>query len=129
MKLVADTSVFLAVALGEPERPRIIELTAGYGLVAPEVLPFEVGNALIALLKKGVLRAEDVPRVWTAVAQIDVELRTVDFPTALEIAIARGLYAYDACFLECAARLRLPLLTLDRRMQRAAEEMGLTALE
>ena len=46
MKLVADTSVFLAVTLEEPERARIIELTAGTELLAPEVLPFEIGNAI-----------------------------------------------------------------------------------
>ena len=46
MKIVADTSAFLAVALGEPQGARIVAATAGHDLIAPEALPFEVGNAL-----------------------------------------------------------------------------------
>lgn len=36
---------------------------------------------------------------------------------------------YDAYFLECAVNLRGPLLTLDRGMQRVAQEIGITILE
>jgi hypothetical protein len=57
VEIVADTNTFLAVALDEPERAGIVALTAGHDLIAPEVLPFEIGNALAALVKKGVLQA------------------------------------------------------------------------
>jgi len=52
MKIVADTNTFIAVALNEPEKDMIIRLTEGYDLVAPEVLPFEIGNALTAMMKR-----------------------------------------------------------------------------
>jgi hypothetical protein len=42
MKLVADTNAFLAVAMDEPEKPRILAVTQGHSLVAPEILPFVV---------------------------------------------------------------------------------------
>ena len=45
MNVVADTNTFIAVALNEPEKELIIRLTEGYDLAAPDVLPFEVGNA------------------------------------------------------------------------------------
>jgi hypothetical protein len=35
-----------AVALNEPEKGKIIGLTEGHDLIAPDVLPFEIGNAL-----------------------------------------------------------------------------------
>jgi hypothetical protein len=38
-------NTFIAVALNEPEKDLIIRLTEGCDLVAPEVLPFEIGNA------------------------------------------------------------------------------------
>jgi len=50
MKIVADTNTFIAVALEEPEKRQIIQFTVGKELVAPEVLPFEVGNALTAMV-------------------------------------------------------------------------------
>ena len=39
-----------------------------------------------------------------------------------------GLTAYDACYLELAARRHLPLATLDRQLARAAVAMGVDLL-
>lgn len=129
MMIVADTNTFLAVVLNEPERPRIIQLTEGHDLVAPAVLPFEIGNALTAMLRKRVLQAAQVVSVWDAVQAIGVELRAVDVRSALGIASKFGIYAYDAYFLECALKSRLPLLTLDPGMQRIASELSISVLE
>ena len=129
MKIVADTNVFLAVALGEPERDRIVQATTGCDLVAPEVLPFEVGNALTAMLKKGSLSPSELPDVWNTVQAIPVELRALDMPAALALAVRYGLYAYDAYFLECALSLRLPLLTLDRGMKHVARTLSIPIVE
>jgi len=52
MKIIADTNIFIAVALNEPEKDKIIRLTEGHDLIAPDVLPFEIGNALTAMMKK-----------------------------------------------------------------------------
>jgi hypothetical protein len=49
MKIIADTNIFLAVALDEPEKERIVSLSEGFDLAAPNVLPFEIGNALSAM--------------------------------------------------------------------------------
>lgn len=129
MKIIADTNIFLAVALNEPEKESIIRRTEGHDLLAPDVLPFEIGNALTAMMKKNALLKEEVLAAWEVVQQIPVDLRPADIPSALRIAIQLNLYAYDAYFLACAANLRSPLLTLDLGMQRAAREIGITTLE
>jgi predicted nucleic acid-binding protein len=129
MKIVADTNTFIAVALNEPEKEGIIRLTDGYDLVAPEVLPFEIGNALTAMFKKSVLEAEEVISAWEAVSSIQVDLRRIDIKPALKIATKYNIYAYDAYFLECAQSLRSPLLSLDRGMKRVARQMGIPVLE
>ena len=49
MEIVADASVFLAVILNESDRDWVIHKTSGTGIVSPEVLPYEIGNALIAM--------------------------------------------------------------------------------
>ena len=129
MKIIADTNTFIAVALDEPEKDLIIRLTEGCELVAPEVLPFEIGNALTAMMKKSVLQADEVASSWEIVQHIPVDLRHIDIKSALKIAIKFNIYAYDAYFLECADSLRSPLLTLDRGMKRIAREIGITILE
>ena len=129
MQIVADTNTFIAVALNEPEKDLIIQVTEGCDLIAPEVLPFEIGNALTAMMKKSVLKADEVASSWEIVQRIPVDLRSINIESALKIATKFNIYAYDAYFLECADSLRSPLLTLDSGMKRIAKEMGITILE
>jgi predicted nucleic acid-binding protein len=129
MKIVTDSSVFLAAVLNEPEKAGIIEVTAGHDLIAPEVLPFELGNALSSLYRRKRLDASDVLRVWDYLMDIPVELKAIEVRSALEIAIGSRLYAYDAYFLECARHWRCPLLTLDHSLAVAAKTEGIQVLE
>jgi len=129
MKIIADTNTFIAVALNEPEKDMIIRLTEGHELLAPEVLPFEIGNALTAMMKRNVLRVDEVVSAWEMVQRIPVDLRRIDVGAALKIATIHNIYAYDAYFLECALNLRSPLLTLDRQMKGIAAKIGIQVME
>lgn len=129
MKIVADTNTFIAVALNEPEKGMIIRLTEGHDLVAPEVLPFEIGNALTAMMKRNVLKTDEVILAWDIVQYIPVDLRRIDIGAALNIATQYNIYAYDAYFLECARNLRSPLLTLDQQMKGIARKIGIQVME
>ena len=120
MKVVADTNIFLAVVMGEPERDAILKSTRDCEVVAPEVLPFEIGNALTAMLRRRAIHSEELSPIWNAVQQIPVELKRIDILQALNIATEHGIYAYDAYFLACAQTLRCPLITLDQRLQQVA---------
>ncbi len=129
MKIIADTNIFLAVVLYEPERDSIIKLTVGHELIAPEVLPFEIGNALSAMVKREKITTDEMLSIWSATQKIPVDLRTVDIAKALEISSDFHIYAYDAYFLVCALFLHAPLLTLDKRMNQIAEVLGIPTIE
>lgn len=129
MKVIADTNIFLAVTLYEPERDSIIRLTVGHDLVAPNILPFEIGNALSVMLKRRRLEPEDLLSVWDATQQIPVDLRSVNIREALNIASQFNICAYDAYFLICAISLNSPLMTLDRRMIEVAQSLGIHIVE
>ena len=129
MRIVADTNTFLAVALNEPEKSQIIKLATGRQLVAPEVLPFEIGNALTAMMKRHLLDAMEVTKAWDSALPIQVELYRTNIREALELASRLNIYAYDAYFLECASTLGLPLLTLDRNLRNIALENGTKIIE
>jgi predicted nucleic acid-binding protein len=129
MKVIADTNTFLAVTLYEPERDKIIKLTLGHDLVAPDILPFEIGNALSAMLKRRRLEPDDLLSVWDATQQIPVDLRSVNIREALKTASQFNIYAYDAYFLVCAISLNSPLITLDRRMIEVARSLGIHIME
>ena len=129
MIILADTNAFLAVALDEPEKPRLLEVTQGAQLAAPTVLPYEIGNALSALVKRGRLDAGEAMATWRIVQHIPVQLVDVDVAASLRLAAEHGIYAYDAYFLQCAVQLKYPLLTLDRNMMRVGKAMKIKLLE
>lgn len=129
MKIVADTNTFLAVALEEEEKTWLIERTVGHDLVAPAVLPFEIANALSALVRRRVLSEKQLAAAWDAAAFIPVELAAIDVRGALLLAGRLKIYAYDAFFLQCALETKCPLLTLDKRLKHVASGIGIQLVE
>jgi predicted nucleic acid-binding protein len=126
---VSGTYIFLAVALSEPEKDRIVQLSTGTNAVAPEILPYEIGNALSALHKRKQITLKEALSAQKAANRIPVRLVAIDIQQALKLAIEFNIYAYDAYFLECAKSLSCPLITLDNRMKRVAVELNIETLE
>ena len=128
MHIVADTNIFLAVALNEPERGRIIQLTSGIDAIAPEILPYEIGNALSAMVKRKQVTTEEALVAQKAASVIPVRLIGIDIQAALKLAMEFNIYGYDAYFLQCAKALSCPLITLDKRMKKIASELNIETL-
>lgn len=129
MNIIADTNIFLAVTLNEPEKAHIIELTAGTNAIAPEILPYELGNALTALVKRSRLSPEEAIAAFVIAQKIPVRLIQPNIKKSLEIAFQFNLYAYDAYFIQCAQSLACPIITLDKKMKAVAGQLGITVLE
>jgi predicted nucleic acid-binding protein len=127
--LVIDTSAILAVLLNEPARPSLIRMTEGCTLVGAPSLPWELGHALLAGVRRKRLSGAEMGRAWRSFRGVPVRLANIEIARALEVAVQLGLYAYDAYVLETARAERLHLLTLDVRLARAARAMGLKLLE
>ena len=127
--VLIDTSAVMAVLLAEPARPAVLSATNGYELVSAESLPFEVGNALVAAFRRRRLSRAEVDAGWAIYRSIPVRLMAVNGKYALELALGLSLYAYDAYVLEVAHSARLPLLTLDEKLARAAGEVGVKLME
>jgi predicted nucleic acid-binding protein len=127
--VVIDPSAILAVLLNEPERDSLIAATERVVLIAPASLPWAVGNALIAGLRRKRLSQNDVLTAWKSYEEIPLRLVEVNMVRALKTAAEHGLYAYDAYVLEAALTRRLPLLTLDKVLAQAAEQAGVALVE
>lgn len=129
MQVVIDASAILAVLLHEPRRDALIRATAGSMLVSPASTPWEIGNALVAGWRRRRIIEEQVQAAWTSFLAIPLRLAEVDVQRSLGLAMEHGLYAYDAYVLEAARSKRIPLLTLDTALARAAGRAGATILE
>ena len=129
MNIITDTNIFLAVVLNEPEKERIIEQTSNCKLLSPEILPYEIGNALSAIVKRKQLTTEQALKAIELADAIPVRLVQPDIKSSLEIALRFNIYAYDAYFLQTALSLNCPLLTLDKKMKEVAKQLNLVVLE
>ena len=128
MELVADASAFLAVVLNEEDRQWVIEKTFGCMIVSPEVLPYEISNALIAVRRKGRLNDEEILAAFEMSQKIAVKLLPIRIHDAMKIAIKFETYAYDAFYIQCCLESKLPLISLDNRMCEIAENLGIRVL-
>ena len=129
MEIVSDASAFLAVALNEIDRDWVIEKTSGLSVVSPEVLPYEIGNALIAVRRKGRLSDREVLRAFDSTQKIAVRLVPVGVHDAMKMAIRFKIYAYDAYYLQCCIENRLSLISLDDCMCDVARSLGIKVVE
>jgi len=125
MEIVADASVFLAVVLDEADRKWVIEKTSGLDLISPEVLPYEIANALTAMKKKGRLTDREVLNAFNISLSIPVRLVPIRIYDALRVAIKFNIYTYDAFYMQCCLERKLPLISLDNSMCEVAKSLSI----
>lgn len=125
MEIVSDASAFLAVVLDETSREWVIERTSGYAIVSPEVLPYEIANALITVKKQGRLTDREVLKAFDLSQRIPVKLVSIRIDDALRIAVRHGIHAYDAFYLQCCLETKLSLVSLDNRMCDIAKSLAI----
>lgn len=128
MEIVSDASAFLAVILGESGGDWVVNKTLGCTIVAPEVLPYEIGNALVAVGRRGRLNDREIMDAFEISGRIPVKLMPVQIRDAMKIALKHGIYAYDAYYLQCCIENEMPLLTLDKKMLGVAGKLEIETI-
>ena len=121
MTSVVDASVLVAALVDTGGDGAWAEAAlAGRALAGPELLPAEVSNVLRRLERAGRISPLEAASAHRDLLRIDVNL----FPFAVcadRIWALRGsLTSYDAWHVALAELLECPLVTLDRRIGRAA---------
>jgi predicted nucleic acid-binding protein len=129
MNVLLDASAIMAIILNESNRDKVIRLTKNTVLSSPEIISFEIGNALINLYKKNKITEYALTEAYKSYVSIPFRSIKVDIQKALKIACKYKIYAYDAYYLEIAHRLNLPLLTFDESMRKIGMDMQIDILE
>jgi len=129
MDIVIDTSALISVIVGEPERAKIIAITAGNTLIGPGSIPWEIGNAFSVMFKQDRLSLDDAKKGVKIFQSIPIRYVETDITNALRLSKEINMYAYDAYLLDCAIRYKSPLLTLDLKLKKAAQSIKIDALE
>ena len=101
--------------------------------MAPNLLMIEFSNALLCAEKRKRINLEMILEFITMFEKLPIAYEPLASKGSLSriITLSRQykLTAYDAVYLDMAARKGLPLLTNDRALQRAAKKCGLPIFE
>jgi predicted nucleic acid-binding protein len=119
---VIDASALAVVAFKEPGWEPVLAGLDGRRLHAPTLLAYELANVA---WKKARRQPKDRVSIASALGfalgrTVGLAWHEVPGPDALVIAQAAGITAYDASYLWLAGSLGADLVTLDRRLARAA---------
>lgn len=130
MAFIADNSIVVAwfVESQSSDGTRVLlDRAATEDVHVPAIWRAEFAAALLALSHNRRLPPARVPAILDDIEQLDFVHDAGPPSTRSLIDVARryALNAYDACYLELALRLRLPLAARDRPLRRAAERAGL----
>jgi predicted nucleic acid-binding protein len=134
MSIYLDTSVLLPTLVNEPASGAVeTYLVARQERLISDFAAAEVASGLSRLVRTGLLpAAEGAARladfeVWRAATSSPVEVHAAD--VRLAYAYVRRfdlmLRAPDALHLAIARRVDATLVTLDRRLERAAQQLGI----
>ena len=131
MHCVLDSSVALVWVLpGEatPATETLLTAVGELGAAAPGLWPLETANALLMAERRGRLSLAERTQALTLLAELPIQIdaRTAELALSATVALAAGreMTVYDACYLELALRLGLPLASLDQRLCQAARSAG-----
>ena len=120
MAVVVDASAIAAIMFGEPEGATLAAYLADETLLAPALLDYELTNLA---LKKARRQPEIAPQLLLALRQsLSLPISRIQVPgtDVFALAATTGLTAYDASYLWIARTRDADLVTLDRRLARAA---------
>jgi predicted nucleic acid-binding protein len=133
---VVDSSVTLALVLPDERSSRadaLLRARRQLTLIAPPLWIYETANALAVAVRRRRMPEAALPEACDLLEALAIEIdgrvdRTL-WRTLQAVALASGLSAYDASYLELAER-RAParLATLDDRLARAAAGRGIQGL-
>jgi predicted nucleic acid-binding protein len=89
------------------------------GLSAPNLLEYEVTNAVVQAHRRGRLDGEQVERILRSFALLEIALRPIGWAQILPFAQRFERSAYDAAYLALAESMGERLITGDLRMYNA----------
>jgi len=117
---VVDASAVAMLLFGEPGAEKVAAALDGHELHAPSLLPYEVASVA---RKKAMSHPDLATAVLDATRRLEdlaITLVDVDPAEIARLAVRVGVSAYDAAYLWLADRLRMPLVSFDRRLLAAA---------
>jgi len=113
---VVDASALAAIAFAEPGADAVIDEIDGHRLHAPTLVVFELMNVAWKRAKKQPVAARLFLEALDVLQEVGLRFRGIDQEAVVKLGLDTGLTAYDASYLWLSRALRMPLVTLDKKL-------------
>jgi len=125
--VIVDASVILEAFFPDDEQEHAQALMRDHvmgrcRLEAPDLLVYEVTNAVVQARRRGRIDAQQAEEILTSFEGLGIALMPVGWQQMLPVALTYDRSAYDAAYLALAEATEQPLISGDLRLYRAVHE-------
>jgi len=118
---IVDASAVAAYLFDESTHEVITVRLRGCSLSAPTLIWSELANVCVKKTKQRPAEAHSIFEAFQNRDSLNIDLVTVDMDAVVKLALSSGLSAYDASYLWLSRKLGFELVTLDKRLEAAAQ--------
>ncbi len=120
---VVDSSFILSYLLPDENLPQVEKIFSQYEegsieFISTEMLPFEVFNGLCSALNSKRISKRQLRDLGDRFIKLAIRSIEVDYLAVADLAVSKNLTFYDACYLYIENKRKIPLLTLDKALQK-----------
>ena len=133
---VVDASLTLSWCFADESNPysrRVLAALQSTYAAVPALWPFEVASVLAMAERRQRITARGVAEFLETLQRLPIQVERREalwlWQAILPLVRSHHLSAYDAAYLELAAREKLPLATLDKDLEAASRLAGVTILD
>ena len=117
---VVDASALGALVFGEPKAEEMANALSMGTIAAPALLWFELASIALRKMVTHPKQKDQILNAFQLGRHLAIEVVEVDHPEVIELARKADLTSYDASYLWLALHLGGELVTLDRKLMKAA---------
>jgi predicted nucleic acid-binding protein len=118
---VVDASALGVLVFGEPEAETVAKQLSASTLVAPQLLWFELASIAFKKAAKHPGLVDQIREAFRMAERLTIEILAVDHLDVIDLAAQARLTPYDASYLWLARKTGGELVTLDKRLSKAAD--------
>jgi predicted nucleic acid-binding protein len=118
---VIDASALAAVVFAESKLPIVEPLIVGHRLLAPHLLKSELTNVCVKKLRTEPAQRDTILGLFSIAWDMPIGFHDIEPREVVTLADRLRLSAYDASYLWLARNLGIELVTLDKRLEKAAK--------
>ncbi len=117
---VVDSSALGALVFAEPEAEEVMNELSDTMLIAPSLIHYELASICLKKIYFHPSQKKELMTAFQLAGRLSIETVAVEHAEVIELAERTQLTTYDACYLWLAQKAGAKLITLDKRLKKAA---------